>query len=116
MYTTYSYNRDVNAFMSYLDSPLTPRSRFSGGMAATAQGLPEYDSEIGFAVYPDDDWILTLSENLSMAITDKTKTWATKFKVSRYVGNHWEFGLGDEYDSSDEDVENLVIADIEYTF
>lgn len=107
----YSYSRDVNEFMSYLDSQdkRTTTSGFNSALSGFSSS--EYGGEIDF--YFLDNWEVDLASKTSINASDNSLTKTYKVEVYLDFLKAWRIGLGTTryvYDTSTSTNNSLSLA------
>lgn len=88
----YAYDRDVNSFLTYLDSSLAVRAGFDGLFSAVS-GFPESGSVLEFSFYPGETWELIVAGSAETSAMDGSKATSGSFQANKAFGN-WRIGLG----------------------
>jgi hypothetical protein len=114
-YQSYSYDRNVPAFITSLDDPRAIRSG-AASFGSTLSGFSsnEAGAELTFHLPLDLDLALNYSKSTNASDGGVSKTYRTS--LSRLWGDHWKTGLGFERDQSTTDFQNLGIATLAYEF
>lgn len=113
--TLYSYNKDPNAFLAFLDSKRVLANR-TAGISGAVNGFPQNETGGDITFYLPDDWSLDLSETVAKSIIDGTNAYTSKVIVAKDVGDDWNIGVGYENDNSDLVKDNLALLNIKYYF
>ena len=113
-YTRYTYNRDVNEFLNYLNQPRSIRIGV-GGFADTLDGFADHSGELTATLHLGENWDFESSVTLtrSKSTDSLTHGWSTRLE-SRSL-DPVVFSLGAERDTSpDQPAENLGIVKVSY--
>lgn len=115
-FTKYHYSKNVNEFLNALDRPQAIRLGASN-FASTLSGFPEWVFEPVVVFYFLETWEFEYDYTLTQAQADHSKTVGNKALLSDDLNSHFKLALGFEHDSSqDNGVENLVLAQVTYSF
>jgi hypothetical protein len=90
-YKNYSYSKDVNSFLEYLDS----QNRRAIGLNNAVSGFSENDLMIEFDFFYGD-WELDLSKDWTRIAADTSMSTTYKGVIYRDIGEKWRVGLGAE--------------------
>ncbi len=113
-YTSYSYDRDVNRFLAFLDSGKAVRlglARF----ASTVSGFPSHVAEILFTLKPIEAWKLEFDGARIVSQADGSITYARKVTLSHEI-DKWEVGVGGEKDHSSSLDQKLLLINFSRDF
>lgn len=89
----YTYDRDVTAFLSALDSTRVARTG-RAEFASAVSGLPDSSSTLEFSFYPGQTWEIVASGTSSLSAYDATKSSSGTLQVNKDIGKAWRVGLG----------------------
>ena len=114
-YTAYSYNRDIKRISALLDSTRAIVIGLSH-LSSTVFGFPSHMSEATLTLGPFSKWTFELDSSYMISAVNKSITHATRYQLSRDIGN-WTLGGGVEHDSIPESGgQNLGLLNIYYNF
>jgi hypothetical protein len=113
--SSYSYNRSVADFDSYLNSS-SASQRGMASLGGTVGGLPASQAAVGATWYFLEDWDLTADYSRSILAADRSISTVTRLQLEYDCGDNWHFAAGEEHDIAESDDEWLTLATIEYTF
>ncbi len=97
-YTKYSYNKDVNEFLQYLD--VHAIGHVSAGMEDALAGFYSDTKTVSLSFYILEDWELDLEHSASTVISDQSESSYDKGTVYVDLGETWRLGAGFEYSKS----------------
>ncbi len=112
----YGYNRNVNDFLIYLESPQLASSRLASGFASTASGLPRSESGLTITFYFAETWDFALGENYAISAADDSTSWSTKAYLSDEIGDSWVVTLGMRAQQSSNYSDQSALLRISYDF
>ncbi len=113
-YTSYSYDRDVSRFLTFLDSGragLLGLSRF----ASTVSGFPSHIAEAILTLRPFEAWKIEFDGARIANQADGSIIQARKVTVSHELGK-WELGVGGERDHSPSLDQKLLLVNLSRDF
>lgn len=112
-YTSYSYNRNVPRFASFLDSSRAA-ARGVSGLASTIVGFPSNSTE-GEIILTPGVWTIDFDAINARSAVDDSLGRTRKLVVSREFGD-WDIGIGAQRDDSPLLNDKMAIVDIAYNF
>lgn len=113
--TRYSYDKDPNQYLSFLDSNRVISNR-SSGLSSTVSGFPENELRLYFNFIFSDEWTSDFSETAARSVVDGTVAWTTKLQVYKDFGESWTVGLGLQNENSPLTKDTLALVDVKYVF
>jgi hypothetical protein len=109
--TRYSYNKDVNTFLTFLSNR---RSLGASTFAASLNGLPDRSSSISFNFYPSDTWEIALSGRSATSITDGARSRGSQLSAAHDFNSWLRAGLGFERDVADSLNQTLALLNLSF--
>ena len=117
-YEKYSYDKDLATFESRLNSPRAIALGISG-FSDTLGGFPDHEISSRVTFYTpepwDSSWELALSGSLTRAKLDQSISQGWTGVLSHDLGEHWQIGLGAEYDLSASQKQTLALIKLACT-
>ena len=94
-YKKYSYSKDVNQFLLFLDSHNSINS-LSAGISQVLAGFYDQESSISFDFYITENWEVDLSHTITRIISDGSQSRSSTLSVnySYDISKNWKIGVG----------------------
>lgn len=114
-FTSYTYNKDPNKFLAYLDSTRVLRNRTTG-LSSIVNGLPRNETLLQAIFDLSEDWSFQFSEIVARSVVDGSRAFTTRLIFFKDLGEAWNLGLGLENDKSEDVKDNLLLINVKYIF
>lgn len=92
-YTKYSYSRDVNDFLQFLDTH-DLLGKVSAGFSSALSGFYDNTVLVGVTLFPSSDWEIAASRSTSKVISDSSLSTTDKLAVYWNFAEAWRLGVG----------------------
>lgn len=113
-YTRYFYNRNVNDFLTTLDSPRA----VAVGIFGLTNAVSSFNTdmwELDVEWTPLDSWEFDEEATAATSAADGTTAWTFKEAALYNISKSWVLGLAYEYEQSDILTENIYTLTIKYS-
>lgn len=90
--TKYSYSKDVNQFLQYIESPAV--TQVSSGMNNALAGFYDSTRKLEIDFYFLEDWELDLSQAQSRVLSDSSLTTVSAVSAGVNLGENWYTAVG----------------------
>lgn len=97
--TSYSYSKDVNEFLAFLD--VQPAQNETSGLSTALSGFAKSDSSIEIDFYFLETWELDLKTKVTKLQSDSSTSTYRSLAVFKDIGSQWRFGFSTKQSKSD---------------